>query len=402
VKPDKHPYTFVSFSRHPWSDVWLNRQHIMSRMARRHRVLFFSRVPRWKEYWWKLLTHEPIRWRSRAIMPSLIDLRPWPWLPGVPEWPDLDRFVDKLHVARIRSSLRRRRWDNRIVYVWHPEMAHMVGRFGERLSVFHCYDDYASYSWLSAGARRSIEEQIRRLLDTTDLVFAAGDAMRQTLARDDVHVIPNGVDYELFATAYGGDEPPPADMARIPQPIVAHVGRLHMGIDFELLTEIARRRRDWSVLVLGPIPGTYWAEQQAAYDAFRREPNAYHIEGKPVAELPRYLRHVRVALMAYRMTDWTRRIFPLKLFEYLAAGKPCVGPPLDENIRYKEYVTVAGSADEWVQAIEQWLHADSDEIARKRMALAHQNSWDSRCERILALIAQKLGEPSASTGEGGS
>ena len=392
------PYTFISFSRNPWSDVWLNRQHIMSRMAREHRVLFCSRVPRWKEYYWKLLSHEPIAWRSRRITPALTDLRPWPWLPRVPECGPLDGALQRAHAARIRSSLRRRGWDNRIAYIWHPEMAGMAGRFDERLVCFHVYDDYTRYTWLTGEMRREVAAQMARLLERADLVFASGEAMRAQLPREDVHVIPNGVDYELFAQAHNEQGPAPPEMASIPHPIVAHIGRLQTGVDFPLLTEIAQRRRDWSVLLLGPIPGTYSPQVQAEFENFLSQPNTYYIEGKPLAELPNFLRHVDVPVMAYRMEGWIKTAFPLKLFEYLAAGKPCVGSPLDENIRHGQYVTVAHTPGEWVEAIEYWLENDSEELARQRMAFARQNSWDIRCRRILEIIAEKLGDPVPNAG----
>ena len=384
------PYTFVSFSRDPWSDVWLNRHHIMSRIAKQHRVLFASRVPRWEEYYWKLLMHEPIRWRSRQITPTLTDLQPWPWLPRIGQWGDLDRFLQKLHVARIRSSLRRRGWDNRILYIWHPEMENMVGRFDERLVCFHYYDNYAGYTYLTDTMRRELAEQTARLLKRADLVFASGEAMRGLIPREDVHVIPNGVDYELFAAAHDDNEPPPPDMAGIPHPIVAHIGRLNVKIDYALLTEIARRRRDWSVVLLGPLERFMSREQRTSVDALLAEPNAYHIPGKPVWELPRYLRHVDVALMAYRLIGWAVKGFPLKLFEYLAAGKPCVAAPLEENLRYRDAITIAQTPDEWITAIEHWLANDSEEFAQQRMALARANSWDIRCRRILELIESRL------------
>ncbi|MBN1917620.1 MAG: glycosyltransferase [Verrucomicrobia bacterium] len=391
---DAHqPYTFISLAYEPWSDIWLNRQHIMSRMARAHRVLHCPRIPWWRELVSRIRCHQPIEWRSRRIAPTLNEIRPAPWLPQVWEWPDLDRFLQKLQAARLRSVLRRAGWDNRILYIWYPEMAGMVGRLGERLVCFHCYDYYLDYPWLRPRERHVLTDRMKRLLDRADLVFAAGGAMATQLGRRDVHIVPNGVDYELFAAAHTLDEPPPVDLAHIPQPIVAHVGRLHAGIDFALLAEIARRRRDWSVVALGPVPGSYPPEQQAAYNAFVREPNAYRIEGKPVIELPRYLRHARVALMAYQHIEWTKQIFPLKLFEYLAAGKPCVGPPIEENIRHSRFVTVATTPEEWVAAIEHWLANDTEELALERMAFARQNSWDARCRRILGLIADKLGDP---------
>ena len=384
------PYTFVSFARHPWSDVWQTWQHIMARMARDHRVLFCSRVPSWEEYFHKIKAHEPIRWRSRRISRTLTDLRPWPWLPRVPECRHLDRFLGKLHAGRLRLALRRRGWDNRITYIWHPEMAEMARRLNERLVCFHCYDDYLGYTYLTDQMRRKLSEQMARLLDRADLVFAAGESMRTLLARKDVHIIPNGVDYELFATAYDRHEPPPPDMAKIPHPIVAHMGRLNVKIDYGLLAEIARRRRDWSVVLIGPFTGFFPAEQRALVDDLLAQPNAYHIPGKPVSELPRYLRHVDVALMAYRPVGWVRHISPIKLYEYAAAGKPIVATDITELQRYANYLTIAYTPDEWIAGIEHWLAYDSEELAGKRMALARENSWDVRCQRILELITEKL------------
>jgi len=214
--------------------------------------------------------------------------------------------------------------------------------------------------------------------------------MRAPLERDDVHVIANGVDYALFSTAQTLEGPPPADMAHIPQPIVAHVGRLNVKIDFRLLAEIARRRRAWSIVLIGPFTGVFPPDEDAARTEFLSQPNAYHIDGKPVAELPRYLRQVRVGLMAYRRIGWVERGSPLKLFEYTAAGKPIVAADLEELRQYPEFVSVAHTPDEWVSAIERLLDEDSDEPVRRRMALARANSWDVRCKRIVELIDEKL------------
>jgi hypothetical protein len=203
-----------------------------------------------------------VTWRTRAVYPALADLPPRPWFPRVPQWGDLARTARQLYVDRIRWALRRRGWDNRILYVWHPELEEMAGRFDERLVCFHCYDDYARYTWLDEAARRRVAAQLARMLDKADLVFASGEAMAAQLRRDDVHVIANGVDYELFSTAHDRSEAPPPEMAAMPHPIVAHIGRLQMGLDFGLLGEIARRRRDWSVMLLGPIPGKLPRDKQ--------------------------------------------------------------------------------------------------------------------------------------------
>jgi glycosyltransferase involved in cell wall biosynthesis len=387
------PYTFVSCSYNPWSDVWLNRQYIMSRLAREHRVLFCSRAPRWEEYYWKILLHEPIQWRSREVMPHLVDLRPWPWLPRIGQWSDLDRFLQKLHFARIRSSLRRRGWTNRILYVWHPDLADMVGRFDERLVVFHCYDDYTAFAHLSNAERLVVTDRMHRLLQRADLVFATGEALRARLGRDDAHIVPNAVDYALYARALAADEPPPDELARIPHPILAHMGRLNVKVDFRLLAAIARARRDWSVVLIGPVLGEFPPTERAALDELLTQPNAHHIDGKPVPEIPRYLKHIDVGLMAYRPMGWVQHISPIKLYEYTAAGKPIVASDIAELRRHPEYVTIARSPDEWVGAIAHWLSHDAEPLVQARLAFARANSWDARCRTILSLIATKLGDP---------
>ena len=385
------PYTFISFAWNPWREVRQTFEHVMARLAREHQVLYCSRRFSWRTIYGKLLEREPIGWRTRQLSPTLVDVPPWLWLRETPRWPALDRALHKLHVAQVRSALARRGWDNRILYIWHPDMLDMAGCLDERLVCFHCYDDYAGYFHLPDRERRRVSTRLKRLLDRADLVFAAGEAMRAGLDRRDVHVVQNGVDYELFATARTHDWPVPAELAGVPRPIVAHVGRLGIKIDFALLAEIARRRRDWSVVLLGPLAPVLPRDQRAHCDALLAEPNVTHIPAKPVVELPRYLRHVDVGLMAYRMMGWVVRGFPLKLFEYLAAGKPCVGPPLEENIRYRDYVTIAESPDEWIAAIEHWLANDSEQLADARMALASKNSWDVRCRQIVGLIDERLG-----------
>jgi UDP-galactopyranose mutase len=392
VSSPRHPYTFVSFARNPWRTVWQTWEHILSRVARQHRVLFCSRILQWDQIYRKLKSGEPLAWRRRRVRPNLVDLPPWVWLPGVRQAAGFDRLALSGYATRIRSHLNRLGWDNRILYIWHPEMVDIVGRLDERLVCFHCYDTYSQYTWLTPQERRTVADQERRLLDRADLVFAAGEAMAAALPRRDVHVVANGVDYGLYATAHDRTEPPPPEMAEIPHPIIAHIGRLHMDLDFKLLVELARRRRDWSVVLLGPVPGILPPEHQATLERLLAQPNCHHIDEKPVAELPAYLRHVDVGLMAYQKTaGWVKTAAPLKLFEYLAAGKPCVGPPQDESKRYPGYVSIAETVEEWIAAIEHWLANDSEDWARKRMALAKENSWDARCRQIVELIDTKVG-----------
>jgi glycosyltransferase involved in cell wall biosynthesis len=382
--------TFISFSPQHWMPAWLNRHHIMSRVAEHYPVLFVSQRARPKDLVANLFLHHLPKPGLRPIAPNLLELVPTRFVPRL-ETPSLDAPLRALHIALVRHSARLLGRGRPVLYLWHPRFAPMAGQFGESLVVFHCYDDYGGHLGLSQAERRRIALAQARLARRADLVFASGEAIRELLPSDvAVHVIANGVDFASHERVRAEGSPVPDEFRNIPRPILAHVGRINAKIDFPLLRAIARRRRDWSIVLVGPHEGLLQPAEMADYNAMATEPNVHCVGFVPPDQLARYIQAMDVGLMAYRLSGWVIKGFPLKLFEYLAGGKPLVAPELEELRRYPQWVTFARTPDEWIAAIEHWLKNDSAELAQQRIALARQNSWDARCERILELIHSKL------------
>ena len=82
--------------------------------------------------------------------------------------------------------------------------------------------------------------------------------------------------------------------------------------------------------------------------------------GKPTESLGAYPQHFDVCLMPYRMDDYTKYVYPLKMHEYLAGGKPVVSSRIRSVEDFRHVVTIAGSREEWSQAIEQALSAEEN------------------------------------------
>ena len=119
------------------------------------------------------------------------------------------------------------------------------------------------------------------------------------------------------------DAPEPADLARDPHPRIGYVGRSSRRWIGSTLTGIARRRPDWSIVLVGPVG--HMGMRAAHKAALLALPNVHYLGNRAVREMPAYMRHMDVCLLCYALTDYTRYIFPLKLHEYLAAGRPVVG-----------------------------------------------------------------------------
>ena len=89
-------------------------------------------------------------------------------------------------------------------------------------------------------------------------------------------------------------------------------------------------------------------------------PNVHFLGEKPVNELPAYTQHLDVCTMCYVINDYTKFIYPLKLHEYLAAGRPVVATPMRSLQQFAAVIELATTEDEWSHALEQSLSAEGE------------------------------------------
>lgn len=76
-------------------------------------------------------------------------------------------------------------------------------------------------------------------------------------------------------------------------------------------------------------------------------------------------------------------IFPIKVNEYLAAGKPAIGTPITTLLQYGDVVEVADSTEKWIAAIKSCLQNGSEEEeVRKRKRVARNYDWNELVKQI--------------------
>jgi glycosyltransferase involved in cell wall biosynthesis len=123
-------------------------------------------------------------------------------------------------------------------------------------------------------------------------------------------------------------------------------------------------------------------------ETLSRMPNVYFLGYKSVTTLPAYTQHLDVCLLCYKVDDYTKFIFPLKLHEYLASGNPIVGSPIRSLQNFTHVITLAQTAPEWSRAISASLAspARSPEQIQARRDVAREYDWD----RLVRLIARTL------------
>ena len=98
--------------------------------------------------------------------------------------------------------------------------------------------------------------------------------------------------------------------------------------------------------------------------------------------------------MPYRVDGYTKYIYPLKLHEYLASGRPAVGAPIDTLREFADVVSLASSLDEWSDAVGRNLLPSATAPKRReaRQLVARKHDWEILTLKVARAVARRLGD----------
>jgi glycosyltransferase involved in cell wall biosynthesis len=366
------------------TDLWTNQHHLMSRLARENRVLFIESLGlRRPQLAGRDLTRIARRLRRGLAPPRAVD--------GLHVLSPLvlpfhrSRLVRALNArllpALVRRAARRLDLSAPILWAYVPQAEVLIDALEPSLIVYHCVDDIAAHGRIDTASFRAAEE---RFAGRADLVLASAPKLAERLRRFSSNVIdaPNVADTDLFSHAL---EPGPEDaaMAVLPRPRIVFTGAIvATKLDLPLLLALARARPTWSFALVGPIgPG----DPHTDVSALAAAPNVHLLGPRSYSELPDVLRAANVGLIPYSRNELTDSVFPMKVYEYLAAGLPVIATQLPALDGVAE-VRSAADADGMLVLLEQALAEDSAELRAARSQAAAGHSWDQRMQEIAAAV----------------
>jgi len=176
------------------------------------------------------------------------------------------------------------------------------------------------------------------------------------------------------------------DVASIASPRIGYFGNIERRMDFPMLQELAEKNPEKNFVFVGPVSPEFIPEW------FNNTVNIHLIGRQPYDQMPAIIKGFDIAIIPFKKDDVSSTIFPLKLFEYLGAGKPVVATNFNPDLKEFTGDTVHYCADAtaFSEAIAKELNNTDPDRESKRLQIAQENTWDNRLKGLSELLASQL------------
>jgi glycosyltransferase involved in cell wall biosynthesis len=269
------------------------------------------------------------------------------------------------------------------IYPPHPFAAALVDAVRHQRLICDVVDDVLS---------RTAEEEryCEALIARSDMAFATAEDLAARLRRWQplAAYVPNGLDPSFLADRNA----PPSNRARRGPKVIGYVGVISERTDPALLTAVVDRFPDCVLELVGWVNG--WTDE---VHALMRRPNVRFRGRVPFEEIARAIDGFDVCLLPHRDNALSRSMSPLKLFQYVARGKPVVATPVAGLEPLADVIQIAEPTGPFLDALARALDADaSDQVSRmRRIDAAARHTWPERVAAMMDMIA--VGEPMGTT-----
>lgn len=367
-----------------WDGIWGTAQQFMDLFSRDNRVLYVEPPPPYRylvkhpEHWSKIFA-----FRRGLIKP---DADKNLWITVVPPTPPfkyqinlMDRADEKMSIMWISRAARALEFTNPILWLILPTSVNLSGKLEEFL-VYHCFDEFAAVPGRQSAR---IEKDELKLMERADLVITCSENVYEAKAPfcKEIINIPNGVDFDRFNKALDESFPIAAELKNISAgPVIGYSGSVDYRLDEELLAEAAKRYQDYTFVFVGPVARKFSKLNSLA--------NVKMLGPRPRMEIPSYIKGFDVCMVPYEKNEFCMNASPLKVFEYLAAGKPVVASDIRAMDDLADVVYIGRNQEEIIDLIPVAVESNKEEAVEARVDRAKNNTW----QNCVDIASKKIAE----------
>jgi GT2 family glycosyltransferase/glycosyltransferase involved in cell wall biosynthesis len=362
-----HKADIICFSIINWEFRYQRPQQLMSQFAAHGHRVFYIRLDHF------LSNASAPRFHIKKLKENLYEIK----LAALRhQWVNLET-IERANAESLLSSLAELRRalhiDEAIGYVQIPSWAHVALAARERWGwhiIYDCMDEWKDFP----GLGQAVAETEPQLVEGCDLLVVTAAALYEkwrTRARS-LLLARNAVDYDFYLEHYQQN----SLLADVPHPVIGYFGAIADWFDVELMTEVARRRPQYTFVLLGGVFDVDISELESL-------PNVRVLGQRPYEEMPQYLYHFDVCLIPFKVNSITESTDPVKMYEYLSAGKPVVSVALSELEPFRDYLYLAHDREDFLVQLDRAVAENDAGMVAERRRFAFSNTWPQRYKSIM-------------------
>jgi polysaccharide pyruvyl transferase CsaB len=377
IPPSSGKLDIICFPVIDWDFRFQRPQQLLSQFARNGHRVFYIRTQ------FKGTTEATVD--VRQITEGVYEIT----LPGdastVIYRDDLTRETLKKSFDALASLIKNEHLINPLCLLDHPFWTPLAEQLNKQFNskiVYDCMDDHSGFE----VTHPQFQARESSLIATSDMVVTTSQILFDRLSK--IHknciLVPNAGDFDHFNRIPVREISP---IAELPRPVIGYYGAIAEWFDTASIHAAATRHPDWSFAMIGNTTGVDLRE-------LKKLPNVHFLGEKPYKSLPAYLAGFDVATIPFRRIPLTEATNPVKVFEYLSAGKPVVATSLPELLPHKEVLYLYSTPEELTSKLEQALEEDNIQVQEKRVELARNNTWEMRYRSLQSSIDTLYGKAS--------
>jgi len=285
---------------------------------------------------------------------------------------------------------------------WHSVIARRLPK--DDAKVAHVYDELSSSPALDATQRTLLWDWERELMRNIDVTLCSSEPQlsRRTRIAARLVLIENAVSEAHLPE---NRQPPSnettvlaAKVAKLPHPRLLYGGTVDHRLDESIFTLLATSFPGGSLVFAGHLDDSFASGARKQLQSMK---NVHFLGDVPYSAFPWLYSHADVLLLAHKRNEFTNAMYPEKLNEYLASGKPVVTVPLPEIGRITRegkghLLRLAETPEQFIAAVADAAAEDNPALAEERIEFVRLNRtwahWAGKVDReLLRLLRGKAG-----------
>jgi teichuronic acid biosynthesis glycosyltransferase TuaH len=378
----------VFVSLEPWDEIWRRNQFICDGLLRRstETKILFVQPPFDNSFALRTRSLGNIQFTSSSISGGYDDrlqlFAPTKWFPNSVQF---SRAWNEKHLLRqIKHALRHLNWTPTHLWINQHEAVNLLDAEIAPRSIYDITDDWTKFS----GNQSQLElttDQDATLCKSCDHVIVCSqqlfDDKSNLVDPERLHLIPNGVHINHYETVTDTNLPVHPIAQNWAKPVFGYTGTVHGDrVDVNLIAGIAQAYPSATIAMVGP--NLLEEDDQQALNQFS---NILFTGAQPYSELPDIMRSFDICMVPHLVTPFTESLNPIKLWEYLAAGKPIVSTNVAGFRDFPELLFVSRAHDDFKENLSVALSADKC-AANDRQNVAKLHSWDMRLHDVMRVL----------------